>query len=82
MIKFLSFYCLTNFKKKRNDGLSGVCREMIYHRQVKDDSNHIREEKRNRLVIDAAEPGGVQQQQQEEPPDSPSSAVDTDPSTS
>lgn len=81
MIKFLSFYCLTNLKKKV--GLSGVCREMIYHRQVKDDSNHISEEKRNRLVIDAAEPGGVQQQQQqEEPPDSPSSAVDTDPSTS
>lgn len=48
---------------------------------AKDDSNQISEENRNRLVIDAAEPGGVQQQE-EEPPDNPSSAVDTDPSTS
>lgn len=49
---------------------------------AKDDSNQISEENRNRLVIDAAEPGGVQQQEEEEPPDNPSSAVDTDPSTS
>lgn len=88
MIKFLSFYCLTKKKKKE---MMLVCQGSAGKRYItdrllaKDDSNHISEEHRNRLVIDAAEPGVQQwqrQRQQEEPPDSPSSAVDTDPSTS